>query len=66
MKYIYVKSNCPKCELRRKEYKELGTEYVERDISRFKNPNIHKDDIDVTACMKMLMDDAALPIVVEG
>ena len=65
MKYIYTAEGCGRCENLKKKYKEQGIEYVERDVSRLKNPIIEYDDIDVDAQAQLAMQSMLLPIEVD-
>ena len=65
MKYIYTTANCTRCNNLKKHYLKEGIEFIERDITRLKNPIVEYDDIDIDAQAQLSMQSMLLPIEVE-
>jgi glutaredoxin len=65
MRYIYTKEDCPKCETLKKNYKNQGIEFVERDAARLTTPADDKDQIDLEAHIQLNMNNMTLPVEVQ-
>ena len=62
MHYIYTQSNCPACESKKRELRDKGIFFIERDASRIKSPD---DEADREALIQASIQNMLLPVLVE-
>lgn len=56
---------CSACEALKKEYRDKGIEYIEREGNRLKEVSIDKDEIDELAMVKLSMQNMVFPVEIE-
>ena len=65
MKYIYTTPGCPRCEKLKREYREQGIDFEERDVKQLTPGGNNWDNIDVDGHVQLLMQGNVLPVEVE-
>ncbi len=64
-KYIYSKEMCSACDELKKEYKEQGVRFIERNGDRLDNDPRIFDDIDKEAFMNLQMQNLTFPVEID-